>query len=63
MNVDMEPMSEEESADEENSEDDEAEYDTVTMTDVGNDAERYDEKMDLFEEEETMKKIQGISSS
>mgnify|MGYP007064017104 CR=1 FL=1 len=59
MNVDMEPVSEEKSSDEEDIEEDEVEFDTVTTTDVGNDVERYDEKMDLFEEEETMKKIKG----
>ncbi|KAJ9601640.1 hypothetical protein L9F63_000173, partial [Diploptera punctata] len=57
MNVDMEPLSEENSSDEENEEDDDAEFDTMTTTDVGNDVERYDEKMDLEEEEEAMKQI------
>lgn len=57
MHVDMDALSEEESCDGEEAE--EGECDTVTMTDVGADAERYDEKMDFVEEEETMKKIKG----
>lgn len=57
MHVDMDAVSEEESCEGEEAE--EGECDTVTMTDVGADAERYDEKMDFVEEEETMKKIRG----
>lgn len=58
MNVDMEPVSEEESSDDEDFDNDaETEFDLMTTTDVENNAERYDEKIDLFEEEETMKKI------
>ncbi|PSN38440.1 Pre-rRNA-processing protein TSR1 [Blattella germanica] len=57
MNVDMDPANEEASSDEEDAEEDEIDFDTVTITDAGNDVERYDEKMDMAEEEETMKKI------
>jgi hypothetical protein len=57
MNVDMAAASEEDSFSGEETE--EGGYDTVTMTDFGADAERYDEKMDFTEEEETMKKIKG----
>jgi hypothetical protein len=57
MNVDMDTVSEEESSDGEEAE--EGEFDTVTMSGVGADAEHYDEKMDFAEEEETMKKIKG----
>ncbi|KDR22360.1 pre-rRNA-processing protein TSR1 homolog [Zootermopsis nevadensis] len=55
MNVDLDAVSEENTSDGEQA--DEGEFDTVTMTDFGVDAERYDERMDLMEEEETMKKI------
>lgn len=57
MNVDLDAVSEENTSDGEQA--DEGEFDTVTMTDFGVDAERYDERMDLMEEEETMKKIKG----
>jgi hypothetical protein len=57
MIVDLDAVSEENSSDGEQA--DEGEFDTMTMTDFGVDAERYDEKMDLAEEEETMKKIKG----
>lgn len=57
MHVDMDAVSEEESCDGEEAE--EGECDTMTMTDGGADAERYDEKMDFVEEEETLKKIKG----
>jgi hypothetical protein len=57
-NVDMDAVSEEESCDGENAE--EGECDTVTVTDVGADADRYDDKMDFAEEEETMRKIKGM---
>ena len=59
MNVDMDAVSEEESCDGEEAE--KGEFYTVTVTDVGADAESYDEKMDFAEEEETMKKIKGKS--
>ncbi|KAK7868139.1 hypothetical protein R5R35_003016 [Gryllus longicercus] len=38
-------------------EQDEEEYETVTMSEFGRDAERYDEKMDLTEEEEARQKL------
>ncbi|KAJ4450047.1 hypothetical protein ANN_01454 [Periplaneta americana] len=57
MNVDMEAMSEGNSSEGDESKEEEEEYDTLTVTDVGADAERYDEKMDVAEEEETLKKI------
>jgi hypothetical protein len=57
MNVDVDAVSEENSSDGEQAE--EGEFDSMTVTDFGVDAERYDEKMDLAEEEETMKKIKG----
>jgi hypothetical protein len=56
MNIDMDALSEENSSDVEQAE---GECDTVTVTDFGADVERYDEKMDLTEEEEALKKIKG----
>jgi hypothetical protein len=57
MHVDMDAASEEHSSVGEQAE--EGEFDTVTMTDFCADAERYDDKIDFTEEEETMKKIKG----
>jgi pre-rRNA-processing protein TSR1 len=44
-----------------NLEDDE-EYETITISEAGVDGERYDQNMDMFEEEQAMKKFKGKSS-
>jgi hypothetical protein len=58
MKIDVDASSEENSSDGEHAE--EGECDTVTVTDFGADSERYDEKMDLTEEEEALNKIKGM---
>jgi hypothetical protein len=54
MKIDVAASSEESSSDAEDAE--EGECDTVSVTGT----ERYDEKMDLTEEEEALKKIKGL---
>jgi len=41
---------------------DDEEYETITISEAGVDGERYDQNMDMFEEEEAMKKFKGKNS-
>jgi len=41
---------------------DDEEYETITISEAGVDGERYDQNMDMLEEEEAMKKFKGKNS-